>query len=120
MPFSRFFGFTDALPPPVSMPYVPSEPVEEVAGVRLRNHLRFVVGHLGERLLEHCAAHGVLTIVMREVALPHELVDALYRTGIDGGLVADETGPEVLLEQLHRRLRTVDCDSGPFPGVLHP
>ena len=78
------------------------EPVE-VARVELGDVARFVVGDVVHRVGEHLAAVGPVRVVVREVALPHELVEPDEVAVPDRVPVGDHADPEVLREHLRRQ-----------------
>ena len=78
------------------------EPVE-LAGVELGDAARFVVGDVDQRVGQHLAAVRPVRVVVREVGLPHDLVDTDQVAVPDRVPVGDHADPDVLREHLRRR-----------------
>src|SRR3954451_14994576 len=93
----------------------------ELARVVLTDRLRVGIRYVDEEVGEDLAAVRPVGVVVREVALPHQLVDADHVPGVDGDLVADDAGPELALVDLGRLLVLLHTlVPRPRPRVVEP
>src|SRR5439155_5754256 len=83
--------------------------VVEATGVELADLARVVVGDVVDRISEDLPALGPVGVVVREVALPHQLVEP-DEVPVDHRVaIGDHADPEVLREDLGRQPTAVDA-----------
>src|SRR3954462_14358001 len=93
----------------------------ELARVVLTDRLSIGIRYVDEEVGEDLAAVRPVGIVVREVALPHQLVDTDHVARVDGDLVADDAGPELALVDLRRLLVLLHTFvARPRPCVVEP
>src|SRR3954463_2577196 len=93
----------------------------ELARVVLTDRLRVGIRYVDKEVGEDLAAVRPVGVVVREVALPHQLVDADHLACVDGDLVADDAGPELALVDLRRLLVLLHAlVPRPRPRVVEP
>src|SRR5262245_29788160 len=83
--------------------------VVEPAGVELTDLARFLVGNVMHGVGEDLATVGPVRVVVREIGLPRQLVEADEVPVEDRVTVGDHADPEVLREHLGRQPGAVDA-----------